>query len=51
MLNSLLTKVIGTRNERELKRIQATYLDRINALEPELERLSDDALSAKTAVT
>ena len=48
MLNSLLTKVIGTHNERELKRIQTAYLDRINENEPELERLTDDALSAKT---
>jgi preprotein translocase subunit SecA len=48
MLNSLLTKVIGTHNDRELKRIQTTYVDRINELEPEIQGLSDNALSAKT---
>ncbi len=48
MLNSLLTKVIGTHNDRELKRIQTTYVDRIIELEPGIESLTDDALRAKT---
>ncbi|HSA92109.1 MAG TPA: hypothetical protein VLE48_03790, partial [Terriglobales bacterium] len=47
MLNVLLAKVIGTRNERELKRLQPA-VERINALEPEIERLSDADLRAKT---
>jgi len=34
-------------NEKELKRLQPT-VDRINELEPEFERLSDDELRAKT---
>jgi preprotein translocase subunit SecA len=34
-------------NEKELKRLQP-YVDRVNELEPEFEKLSDDALRAKT---
>ena len=49
MLNTLLTKVIGTRNERELKRIRELYLGRINAHEAEMRQASDAALQAKTA--
>ncbi|HXE91217.1 MAG TPA: preprotein translocase subunit SecA [Terriglobales bacterium] len=47
MLNVLLAKVIGTRNEREIKRLQP-LVERINALEPEIERLTDGELRAKT---
>ena len=45
---SLLTKILGDPNEKEVKRLRP-LVDRINALEPELERLSDDQLRAKTA--
>lgn len=48
MLNTLIAKVIGTKNERELKRIQKT-VDAINAQESSISSLSDDALRAKTA--
>ncbi|MGH9531389.1 MAG: preprotein translocase subunit SecA, partial [Terriglobales bacterium] len=47
MINRLLAKVIGTRNERELKRLRP-MVDRINALEPEVQGLTDDKLAAKT---
>lgn len=47
MINSLLTRVFGSRNERLLKQLQRTVA-RINALEPDLEKLSDDELKAKT---
>ncbi len=47
MINSLLTRVFGSRNERLLKQLQRS-VTKINALEPELEKLSDDALKAKT---
>ncbi len=47
MINRLLAKVIGTRNERELKRLRP-LVDRINGLEPEIERLTDAELSART---
>ncbi len=44
---SLLTKIFGSRNQRLLKKLQKTVRD-INALEPEMETLSDDELKAKT---
>lgn len=47
MITGLLAKIIGTKNKRELKRIQAT-VDKINALEPEISSLSDEHLSLKT---
>ncbi len=47
MINSLLTRVFGSRNERLLKQLQRS-VGKINALEPELEQLSDEALKAKT---
>jgi preprotein translocase subunit SecA len=48
MINTVLAKVFGTRYERELKRMQP-LVDEINALEAEIEVLSDDELKAKTA--
>ncbi|QSX78549.1 preprotein translocase subunit SecA [Agrilutibacter solisilvae] len=47
MLNSLLTRVFGSRNERLLRQLQRS-VSKINALEPELEKLSDEQLQAKT---
>ncbi|MFZ6674947.1 preprotein translocase subunit SecA [Undibacterium sp. Xuan67W] len=44
---SFLTKIFGSRNQRLLKQYQKTVRD-INALEPKLEALSDEALQAKT---
>ncbi|WP_374684741.1 preprotein translocase subunit SecA [Scandinavium hiltneri] len=46
MLN-LLTKVFGSRNDRTLRRMRKTVVQ-INAMEPALEKLSDDELKAKT---
>src|SRR5207342_3138212 len=48
VIDRLLAKIIGTQNERELKRIAPLVLT-INAKEPEVRQLSDDALRAKTA--
>jgi preprotein translocase subunit SecA len=48
MLNSLLTTLFGSRNERLLRQFQKNVA-RINAFEPELEKLDDDALRGKTA--
>jgi preprotein translocase subunit SecA len=48
MLNTLLTKIIGTKNDRELKRIQPIVV-RINELEAGVKPLSDEALRGKTA--
>src|SRR3546814_3967156 len=47
MLNRLLTGVFGSRNERLLKQLQR-IVTRINALEPQMQALSDAELQAKT---
>ncbi|HEY1069254.1 MAG TPA: preprotein translocase subunit SecA, partial [Thermomonas sp.] len=47
MLNSLLTSIFGSRNERLLKQYSA-IVKKINALEPQMQALSDEALKAKT---
>ncbi|HQR51763.1 MAG TPA: preprotein translocase subunit SecA [Burkholderiales bacterium] len=47
MLGNVLKKVFGTRNQRLIKEYGQT-VRRINALEPEVVQLSDDALAAKT---
>ena len=47
MINTLLGKVFGTKNEREIKRLQPRVAA-INALEPETQKLTDDQLRAKT---
>jgi preprotein translocase subunit SecA len=44
---SLLTQIFGSRNQRLLKQYQKTVHD-INALEPQIEKLSDAELQAKT---
>ena len=48
MLDNLLATVFGTRHDREIKRMQPVVAA-INDLEPEIQRLSDDHLKAKTA--
>ena len=48
MFSSILRKVFGSRNDRLLKKLQKN-VDAINALEAEYEKLSDEALRAKTA--
>jgi preprotein translocase subunit SecA len=45
---SLLTQIFGSRNQRLLKQYQKTVRE-INALEPQIEKLSDAELQAKTA--
>jgi preprotein translocase subunit SecA len=45
---NLLTKLFGDPNEKELKKLRP-LVDRINALEPEMERRSDEELRARTA--
>ena len=47
MLNSLLTRVFGSRNERLLRQLQRSVA-KINVLEPEMQKLSDEQLQAKT---
>ncbi|HEU5452747.1 MAG TPA: preprotein translocase subunit SecA [Terriglobales bacterium] len=40
-------KIFGTKNDRELKKL-TPVIQQINALEPDIQRLSDDDLRAKT---
>ena len=48
MLGALVKKVIGTKNDRELKRLWP-LVDEINSLEDEVAALSDAELRARTA--
>lgn len=45
---SVISKIIGTHSERELKRHQST-LDKVLSLKPEMEKLSEEQMKAKTA--
>lgn len=47
MIGKLIKAVFGSKNERELKRMNKLVL-RINALEPDMQKLSDEQLKAKT---
>ena len=47
MISKTITKVFGSKHDRDLKRLQP-LVDGINALEPELESLTDDQLRART---
>jgi len=47
MLGQILTKVIGTQNEREIKRLRPRVVE-ISALEPQIQPLTDEQLRAKT---
>jgi preprotein translocase subunit SecA len=48
MVFNFLTKVFGSKNERELKLLQP-LVDSINALEPEMQAMNDEQLKAQTA--
>ncbi len=47
MVGKILNKIFGSRNERLIKQMMRT-VDKINALEPEISSLSDEALKQKT---
>ncbi len=47
MINTLIGKVFGTRNERVIKSMMPR-VEAINALEPQMQKLTDDELRAKT---
>jgi preprotein translocase subunit SecA len=49
LINQLLGKVFGTKNERVVKALMPN-VQAINALEPEIQKLTDDELRAKTDV-
>src|SRR5688500_1819951 len=47
IVNTILAKVIGTQNERDLKKLRP-FVAQINEKEPEIKDLSDEALRLKT---
>ncbi|MBK9238133.1 MAG: preprotein translocase subunit SecA [Rhodoferax sp.] len=47
MATNILTKIFGSRNDRLLKQYRQSVV-RINAMEPDFEKLTDDALRQKT---
>ena len=46
---NFLTKVFGSKNERELKKLQPV-VDKINALEPEMQAMNDEHLKGQTVL-
>ena len=48
MIGTLLKKIFGSQNERNLKRI-VPLVDLINEEEPKIQRLNDEELRGKTA--
>ncbi len=49
MLNAVLSRIFGSKNERELRKIKP-LVARINGLEPEMEGLDDVALAGRTVL-
>ncbi len=47
VFDRVVAKFIGTKHERDIKRI-TPLIEAINALEPEMQRLSDEEMAAKT---
>ena len=47
MLKNIVTKVFGTADEREIKKMKKV-VEKINAIEPEFEKLTDEELQHKT---
>lgn len=47
MFTTLIRKMVGTKNDREVKRL-GRLVQRINALEPDMQALSDDDIRNKT---
>jgi preprotein translocase subunit SecA len=48
MINWILSKIIGTQNEREIKKLRP-LVEKINSFEPEIQKLSDAELREKTS--
>ena len=47
MIGNLIKKIVGSKNERELKRIRP-IIAQVNELESQIQSLSDDQLRART---
>ena len=48
IMDSVLARFIGTKHERDIKKLQPT-IAQINALESEIQRLADDELKTRFA--
>ena len=48
MLGFIIKKVIGSKNDREVRRLQKALVPRINEVEQQYQSLTDDELRAKT---
>src|SRR6266700_3818271 len=48
MIGYIVKKIVGSKNEREVRRLRPT-VEEINRLEAELQKVSDDDLREKTA--
>ena len=49
MITNVLTKLFGSKNERELKRIQP-MVEHINSLEPKIQSMRDEELRSQTGI-
>src|SRR5436190_17152066 len=49
MIGYIIKKVIGSKNDREVKRVRTTLVPKINQFETELQSLPEEALRQKTA--
>ena len=49
MAENFLTKVFGSKNERELKRIRPV-VEKISALESQMQSMNDETLKAQTKI-
>ncbi len=49
MITNFLTKIFGSKNERELKKL-SLVVENINDLEPQMQAMSDEQLRARTAL-
>jgi preprotein translocase subunit SecA len=49
MAENFLTKVFGSKNERELKKIRPV-VEKINSFEPQMQSMNDDALKTQTRI-
>ena len=47
MIDKILAKIVGTQNERTLKRLRPV-IEGVNALEPATKALSDEQLRARS---
>lgn len=49
MLNSMMRKMFGTKQDRDMRALKPT-LDRVNSLEPKFKAMSDEELQSQTAL-